>query len=117
MFDAAQPGFAAMRDWDGKQLDVRYAGRQPGSTSARRTDGCRAEMEKAADGRWYYAASATRGGDPPRAPIRCLRQATASASTSVPAGGPGQARRCTQGRRGVRSTADPSQFSFARRQP
>ena len=56
MFDAAQPRFAAMRDWDGRTLDVRYAG------SAARVhfgpaDGRLAvlEMEKAADGKWYWS--------------------------------------------------------------
>jgi len=56
IFEATKPNIVAMREWDGKTLEVRYAGSEA-IVHIGPADGRLAvlEMEKGSDGKWYFA--------------------------------------------------------------
>ena len=56
IFEATKPNIVAMREWDGKTLEVRYAGSEA-LVHIGPADGRLAvlEMEKGSDGKWYFA--------------------------------------------------------------
>jgi hypothetical protein len=78
MFEATKPYIVAMREWDGKTLEVRYAGKEA-LVHFGPADGRYAvlEMRKGADGKWYVARPRYRdaatfaawGSTDPNAPV------------------------------------------------